>query len=170
MDKDEFLTGHTPTDLIIMEEMDEITRPSPVDREGTQGIEVDEESEDLFFLDSRDVTKQVAFTPKSQESANGTDKLDLPIHGKGKLDTFLVVSSSRDFSVNVTVDNSEVVDDDFDTLSTFQSDLTHVSAYQSSENFIVSVSGYPFKEFLDIRIIPTEETVFDIVRVEAIIE
>lgn len=146
---------------------EEIQRPRPTQQ---TPADVEDESEDLFFVQNENVMKKVEFTPLSSDKPTPLDGPGFPVHAQGRLDSFIVVSDSRNFEVQVTVDNSDVVDDTFSRLATIQQELTHISAYQTQEKFVVSVQDYPFREFLNIIITPSEEIEFELIRVEAIIE
>lgn len=150
------------TDIIIIDDRDE-----PED-----SIEVDEESEDPFFIEMRDVTKSSVFSPRSTASATDTSTVqdDFPITGGGRLDNLLVISNSDQFDINVAVDDRDVVDDSFSTLNSISNELENVSAYSRSNQHIVVVSSYPFNEAIHADIRPRGEINFPRVRAEGVIE
>lgn len=126
----------------------------------------DDESEELVFIEEKDITRTRAFTPQQDEK----EKRHLPIEGRGRLENLLIVGESQDYKVRVENDEDDIVDDTFSYLETFSNELSHVSAYTKDQYSVVNVSGYPFNERLHFRVTPTSEVTFKLVRAEVIVE
>lgn len=125
-----------------------------------------DEAEELFFCEKRHFVKNAPFHPPQ-----GDEKHDqMPIHGKGRLDNFVVVADGEQFSVKVVVDDKEVVNNSHSELKRRQTELAHVSSYSDGGEHIVSVMNYPFREGVHITITPESDLTFDMVRVEALLE
>lgn len=105
----------------------------------------------LILIQQKDITINNQFT------LQGTDELgnsiSMPITGKGILDTFVMRASNKNFIVRVEIDKYNVVDDTFDNLQTITTELSHVGAFSTNSDFVVSVSSYPFEERINITII-----------------
>lgn len=135
-------------------------------------VEVIEESDRPFFVEMRDFTKNSPFGPRRQDDATDpSDKQDdFPIKGRGKLDNLLIIADSDQYELNVAVDDRDVVDDSYSSLSSISDELEHVSAYNRDNEFITLVTDYPFEEGLYVTIKPLESIFFYRVRAEGVTE
>lgn len=110
----------------------------------------------LILIERRDITIQNQFT-LSGTDVNG-NSVNMPISGKGVLDTFVVKSNNSNFEVRIEIDEFDVINDDFTTLQSLTTELSHVGAFTSNGDSIVSASDYPFNERINIIITPLPET------------
>lgn len=88
--------------------------------------------------------------------------------GPGVIDTVMVRAESENFRVNIQTDKSTLVNDDWATLNEFSEDLQHVDAYADNSNNVLTVTGYPYKEFASVVVDPIGEVEFDRIRAEYI--
>lgn len=112
----------------------------------------DEEKSGLILIEQRNFTIKNSFTLQGKD-ANGKS-ISMPISGEGVLDTFVVKSDNNSFKVRIEIDEFNVIDDDFSTLQNLTTELSHIGAYTSNGNNIVSASNYPFDERINIIITP----------------
>lgn len=130
----------------------------------------DEPERELALVDLRDERLRggVNFGPRI-ETQLGRD-VGFPIYGEGRVKNLVVVSPTENFSVFVTVDDNDVVNDDFSTLEIFSNEIESVSAYNTvSGESVVTVTDYVFNEYLNFEIRPSGDVTFDIIRAEVII-
>jgi len=136
--------------------------------EGRQSKKGKGGDKELTLIQKRGVTLSSQFRLKG-EDFNG-DAVNMPIEGKGALDSFVAVArNSENFALSVEVDNHDVVDrEEYSELKRLSTELSKIGAYERGTDRVVSVSGYPFKERLNIILYPKETIEFDIVRAEII--
>jgi hypothetical protein len=124
--------------------------------------------ETLFFFQINNRTQATPFTPEDPEKTGR----GFPIEGSGQIDSIVVVAKSNTFNVTLETDGDKIVDNQsWSQLDVLSSDLAHIGAYQrTSGEYVVSLSDYPFNEIVDFSIRPTQQTTFDTIRVEVILD
>lgn len=124
----------------------------------------DVKSETSVVIEQSNFRKQTPFSP-SQISASGV-AAELPFRTNGHLESVSIVSNSTNFSLEVVVDDYNVIDRTYSELQTLSAELPKASAYEDSGQYIISVFDYSFDEFFNMTVAPGEEILFDLVRVE----
>lgn len=155
-------TNVSDTEASTSEE-DDSNNLEPNDEEPTHTVAVCDDNEDLFFFETQNVTRSIAFDP---ESPDGDEKF--PIQGRGSIDNILVQAESDTFEVFLRVDDDTIIDaKKFSYLESLSQELSHISAYQRTNgDYILSITEYPFKERVKFSLIPSQETTFTLIRPE----
>jgi len=138
------------------------------DSEEHTNVVVCENDPELFFFENRNITTSIAFDPEGSQK----DDDSFPVRGKGQIDNILVQADSDTFSVTLKVDDDELIDNrNWSYLNSISQELAHIGAYQkSSGEYVLSISDYPFKNEVKFSILPTQETTFELIRAELMIE
>lgn len=127
--------------------------------------ENDNDDERTVIIEDRDITQSTQFVPRTDNDESPIR--DFPVKGRGTLETLIIMGSSDDYILNVSVDNSDIVDgQSYSELNSISPTLSHIDAYTDGTEFIVTINRYPFKERLRATIIPNGETTFSLVRAE----
>lgn len=149
----EEVTGFSdPMSLIFAEEFRQNTRS--------------EDKKEVVVIEEKNITRDGVFYPKDSREENPIQSL--PVHGEGELDLLIVRSNSQNFSLEVSVDDTDIIDDmTYTELNNLAPDLSHISAYDTADGeFVVTVTDYPFYEIVRARIRANDEITFPLIRVE----
>lgn len=139
-------------------------------------VRVEEQRGKLVFIrnDKVEISHETRpFSDKKYHEGQIPRISQLPIHGTGVLDNAVVVSDSRNYSLIVEVDESNIVDDTFQNLERRAEDLGNISAYEDTSrgDFVVVVEDYDFKDRFDMKIIPERgEIQIDDYRIEIMVD
>lgn len=161
-------------DVEDTENNDSTDESQPEDNQNDKEVEeqtdvvCEDESPELFFFENKDVTRSNTFDP---EGDTDEDK-SLPLQARGQIDNILLQGDKNTYRVFLRVDSDVVIDNErLSDLQSISQELVHIGAYQkTSGEHVLSVSDYPFKDELIMSISPTEETAFDIIRVEVMVD
>lgn len=129
--------------------------------------EPDDEKLQLYLIEQENITRSSTFVPSSLDEDDNLR--DLPIEQPGVLDSLIVISNSADFGFRLEIDSDNVIDKSFSDILSISRELSHIGAYSDSGKHYISVGEYPFNERLFVRVTPRSEILFDLVRVEALI-
>lgn len=90
----------------------------------------------VFEEESVETSRNVHITPDGRH-----------VKGPGSLDTLLIVADGKDFGLRAETATTTLVNDDFEKLSKWSSDLEHVDAYTNNNGkHAISLSNFPFRE------------------------
>lgn len=140
------------------------TRERPVD-EGISDRKALRET--LVFGQEDDITTSSSFRPTTD---NGEDIF--PLRGSGQIDSMFISSASNTFKVFLELDGDKILDSiSWSDLESQSDELAHIGAYQkSSGDFVVSINDYPFNQEIDFSIKPAQQTSFNTIRVEIMLD
>lgn len=125
-----------------------------------------EDRDNFIFIEERDIQLS-AGTFYNPSSLNDLDELEeLPIEGSGELIDVIVIGQQSDYDVRVRVDDNEVIDDSYSYIESISGNLSRVSAFQSSGNYVVHVTDYKFTDWFSMGVRPNVDMTFKTIRVE----
>lgn len=90
------------------------------------------------------------------------DGIEIP--GPGSLDTLLLVGDTSTFGAFIEMDNDVFLQHTFDDLSTFSSEMDHVSTNTVNGSNVIGVSNVPYRDSIRVQATLTETTTFDHIR------
>lgn len=147
-----------------------------VDDDEKEPVTVDEDEGELVFIRNENVEISNSTRPFADNKfyeGKIPNKANLPIKGKGQLNSAVIASDSRGYSIIVEVDNNNVLDDSWQSLDAVSEDIKDISAYEDKDrgDFVVVIENYRFEEWFDIKIIPeVGELQIDDFRIELYVE
>lgn len=126
------------------------------------------ERETLFFFEINDKTTIGSFRPEDPEQQGR----GFPIKASGQVDTMLIVAQDSTFKATLLIDGDKVLDNEsWSSLNSISQELAHIGAYSTdSDKYVLSIADYPFNESVDLSIRATEQTTFETIRVELMLD
>lgn len=79
--------------------------------------------------------------------------------GKGKIDELVIVSSSKDYALEVVADNKLLYDNEWDWFNTITEAVEEMSAFVNGSKFILHLSDIKFTENIMVRLKPTSNPI-----------
>lgn len=122
----------------------------------------------LILIEETDVTVSSSYTPTAEDAIG--NRIELPLEITGGLQSFVMKSDSQDFYLSLQIDDFNIIDGDFSSIEDDSTELSHISAFTSNGQNIVSADNYPIHNRfgIDISTKTNSEINIDIIRAEII--
>lgn len=126
------------------------------------------ERQTLFFFKLEDIQRKGHFRPDNPKVG---DK-GFPLQSSGQIESITIIAGSSNFSTFVQVDDDKVLDDeDWSYINDISQELPHIGAYRrTDDDYVLSISDYPFNREIDFSIEAKEEISFTLIRVEIMLD
>lgn len=86
-------------------------------------------------------------------------KTILYVDGSGKVDELVIVSSSKDYAIEVVADDEQLYDNEWDWFNMITEVVEEISAFVNDSKFILHLSDIKFTENIMVRLKPTSNPI-----------